>query len=83
MDGHALADMEFVHQKLCRPVRQVLFIGGQIEQVCLYPDAWFAGPVQVNTVMKPNGLHNHTHFMVSILALSQYIQGQIDFAVCF
>jgi len=75
--------MELIHQKLCSPVSQILLIGRQIEQVGLNPYARLAGPVQVNAVMKPNGLHDHPHFVVSVLAPAQHIQGQIDLSICF
>ena len=69
---------KLIHQKLCRFVDQIILIGGQIIKIGFYLNPRRLRFTDLQIIMKPDGLHDHLHFMIAILSSAQHIQPKID-----
>ena len=73
-------DLEFVHQKLCRLVCQIVFIDRKEGEIRPEFDPGLPPCFQRDNIIEIDRLHHHPHIMVSVLPSPQHIQAQIDLA---
>ena len=78
LNGHSILNLKLIHQKLCRFVDQIILIGGQIIKIGFYLNPRRLRFTDLQIIMKPDGLHDHLHFMIAILSSAQHIQPKID-----
>ena len=82
-DLHTLADPKFLDQELCCFISNIGISCREKSQVGRKFDPRFFLLCQLYFIIQINGLHDHTHIMISVLSSSQYIQSQVYFCKCF
>ena len=82
MDLHASTDRISLHHQFCRFVDQIILIRRQFTGICGYHDPTVCS-LKVQHIIDSYSLHDHLHFMVTILQSSDHIQPQIDLGIRF
>ena len=82
VDLHAFADMILFHHELSRFIDQVILVRRKFAGIRGNDDAVLY-PFKIQHIIDTYGLHDHFHFVITVLESSDHIQSQIDLGIRF
>ena len=81
MHLHATFDRKLIHQHLRCPIHEIVLIDRQKRQIGFQHDTGCVGSLHIDVVMELHGLHDHADIMITVRALPQHVERQIDFSI--